>query len=82
MLSALISGMILASSFNIQRKMDRTMSGTRTNFYGAIGENDTIIQHLYGDNGMDPERLVFVDGKSTFVDVRRELDRIREFSKK
>ena len=66
-----------STSGYIQRRIIKLTEDVKIHYDGTVRDaTGRVFQASYGGDGMDPVKTVKVDGKQTFCDVQRVVDRI------
>ena len=62
----------------IQRLLTKTLEGASTEFDGSVRDpNGVLLTYFYGNDGLNPEKLLMINDKKSFVDVKFVLETIR-----
>ena len=68
----------------LQRRIVKTMEDVKCSYLGTIvNQKGKVVQFSYGQDGMDTAKMVYVDGKLSFMDIARRTAQLNnEFEMK
>jgi DNA-directed RNA polymerase beta' subunit len=66
-----------------QRRLVKFLENIKITYLNTAESSAHIYQYAYGEDGLDPMKLVKVDNKMTFCDVSRLINKLnREYENK
>jgi len=61
----------------LQRRIVKTMEDVKCSYLGTIvNQKGKIVQFSYGQDGLDPAKMVYVNNKLSFIDIGRRVSQL------